>query len=264
MNISSLREQLNSLPIPEVRYFDTIGSTNDEALAWALTGAADGCLVVADQQTQGRGRMGRQWITHPGAALAFSLILDPKPQEVQNIGFFSPLGALAISQALEELLGLQPAIKWPNDVLLNRKKTAGILVEAGWQGDTLQGVVIGIGINITSEAVPTADQVLFPATSVEQAAGKAVDRWELLRAILKGMFSWRKRLQSEAFFRAWQDRLAFKGEWVRIEQATGSPHTTALHGQVTGLDSSGSLLLRTETGEVVAVSVGDVHLRVEE
>jgi BirA family transcriptional regulator, biotin operon repressor / biotin---[acetyl-CoA-carboxylase] ligase len=258
MNVEQLNSHLSGLPIPELRYFDQIGSTNDEALKWIAAGAEEGCLVIADQQTQGRGRLGRRWITKPGAALAFSLILHPTDEEKNNLAYFSPLGALAISQALEETdAALQPLIKWPNDVLLQRRKTAGILVEAGWLGEALQGIVVGIGINVGPEAVPPPDQVLFPAISVEEAAGKPIDRLVLLRSILSALFQWRARLHSESFRQGWEQRLAFKNEWVSIEESAGK----SLTGQVMGLDPSGNLILRTADGALVPVDVGDVHLR---
>lgn len=260
MNIDSLQNNLAGLPIPEIRYFDSIGSTNDEALAWIAAGAGDGCLVIADQQTRGRGRFQRRWITRAGAALAFSLILRPTVGEMARVGFFSPLGAVSLSQALEEQLGLHPLIKWPNDVLLERKKAAGILVEAAWLGDQLQGMVIGIGLNITPEAVPPAAELLFPATSVETAAGQPVDREALLKAILQAIFTWRAALTTEAFHQAWEARLAFRGEWVRIEDS-GQPPVT---GQVMGIDPGGNLLLRNQAGETTAVAVGDLHLRLVE
>jgi BirA family transcriptional regulator, biotin operon repressor / biotin---[acetyl-CoA-carboxylase] ligase len=261
MDIEQLNDQLSGLPIPQLRSFDQIGSTNDEALNWIAAGAEDGCLVIAEQQTQGRGRLGRRWVTKPGAALAFSLILRPIAEERERLAYFSPLGALAICQALEAMGDhLQPQIKWPNDVLLQRRKTAGILVEAAWEGDMLQGIVVGIGINVGREAVPPPDEVLFPATSVEEAAGEPVDRLALLRAVLGGLFQWRAELRGELFRQNWEQRLAFKNEWVTVQGAAG----TALTGQVTGLDASGNLLLRTSGGELVPVTVGDVHLRLLE
>lgn len=257
MDVDTLRDRLNDLPIPQIRAFDIIGSTNDESLAWAAQGAEDGCLVVADQQTQGRGRFRRRWVTIPGAALAFSLILRPTPAELPHIGFFSPLGALAISQALEATCGLEALIKWPNDVLLQRRKAAGILVEAAWMGDQAQAVVIGIGVNVAPEAVPPADELLFPAISVAEAAGKPVDRVELLRNILQSLFVWRSRLGSPSFRQAWEDRLAFRGEWVQIDGSGAE----AVTGQIIGLDDTGNLLLRNAAEETIAVAVGDVHLR---
>jgi BirA family transcriptional regulator, biotin operon repressor / biotin---[acetyl-CoA-carboxylase] ligase len=259
MDRTILAGLLEGLPVPQIRTFDSIGSTNDEALEWAAAGADDGCLVIADQQTQGRGRLGRHWVTQPGAALAFSLILHPRQEELQHLGFFSPLGALAISQALEDSLGLNPQIKWPNDVLLKRHKAAGILVEAAWVGEKIQGMVIGIGLNVTQAAVPPAEMLMFPATSVEAAAGHPVDRLDLLRAILRALFTWRTQITSQAFHQAWEQRLAFLNEWVQIEEAAaGSPPIT---GQLIGVDTEGGLLLRDAAGAVRPVATGDVHLR---
>jgi BirA family biotin operon repressor/biotin-[acetyl-CoA-carboxylase] ligase len=258
MDRTTLAGLLDGLPVPHIRYFESIGSTNDEALAWAADGADDGCLVVADLQTQGRGRLGRHWVTQSGAALAFSLILHPRQEELPHLGFFSPLGAMAISQALEENLGLDPQIKWPNDVLLGRRKAAGILVEAAWVGDSLQGMVIGIGLNVSRAAVPPAEALRFPATSVEESAGRPVDRLELLRAILSALFAWRPRLASQAFRQGWEQRLAFREEWVQVEEGGTE---SAASGQVVGIDAQGGLLLRDAAGAVRSIAVGDVHLR---
>lgn len=260
MDVQTLKSRLAGLPIPDLRYFEEIGSTNDEALTWIEKGAQDGCLVVADAQTAGRGRLGRRWVTRPRAALAFSLIMRPSQAERAHLGFFSPLGALAICQSLEEQFGLHPAIKWPNDVLLERRKMAGILVEVSWLNDQLQGVVLGIGVNIASNSVPPDSEVMFPATSVEHVLGRAIDRRDTLAAILKGIFHWRGLLGSQAFFQGWEERLAFKDEWVQVQETGGAPLT----GQVAGIDATGQLLLRLASGQVKAVSVGDVHLRLVE
>jgi len=271
MDVETLASQLAELPIPQIRYYTSIGSTNVEAMTWTATGARDGCLVVADQQTQGRGRLGRRWITQPGAALAFSLILRPDRAETAYAGLFTALGAVAVSQALEQTLGLDAKVKWPNDVLLHEKdidnptaaawrKAAGILVEAAWFGDQMQGIIIGIGINVAPSAVPPADQLLFPAICVEDAVGHAVKRELLLQNILKTLFALRPSLASDEFRHEWEQRLAFKGEWVQVKETGGSPIT----GQITGLDDSGGLLLRTNTGETIKAAVGDVHLRLME
>lgn len=261
MNVESLRLALAELPVPNIRYFEALGSSNDEALAWISQGGTDGCLVVADSQTQGRGRLGRKWVTQPGSSLAFSLVLRPTPAEIERLAYFSPLGALAICEALEGL-NLAPLIKWPNDVLLNRRKVAGILVEAAWLGSQLEGLVIGIGLNIAPDSIPPAAQLLFPATSVQDAAGITVDRLELLRVILSNLFSWRARLFDPAFFAGWENRLAFRGEWVKLQETVSQASNNGeLTGQMIGIDASGNLLLKTQSGATTAVSVGDVHLR---
>jgi BirA family transcriptional regulator, biotin operon repressor / biotin---[acetyl-CoA-carboxylase] ligase len=257
MDVVILTSLFTGLPVPQIRCFDSIGSTNDEALAWITAGANDGCLVAAEQQTLGRGRLNRRWITRPGAALAFSVILLPAPEEIEHLGFFSPLGALAISQALENLHGLAPLIKWPNDVLLEGHKVAGILLEVAWLGDQIQGMVIGIGLNVTAAAVPPANELLFPATSVEEAAGHSIDRLVLLREIVRCLFEWRSKLMKPEFHQAWEQRLAFKDQWVRIE----GTHQQPIIGQVLGIDRSGELLLRGSAGDTIKVTVGDVHLR---
>lgn len=257
MDRDLLRNCLIGLPIPEIRAFDQIGSTNDEAVRWASEGAADGCLVVADTQTQGRGRFQRRWVTQPGAALAFTLIVRPTPAEMANLGLFSPLGALSIAQALETRYGLGPQIKWPNDVLLERRKVAGILVESVLVGEEVQSIVVGIGINVSSAAVPPPSDLLFPATSVEDVARRAVDRYELLGEVLRQTFQWRARLEPVTFTQAWSQRLAFRDEWVQITENGREPIT----GKVTGVDREGNLLLLGKNGETLTIVVGDLHLR---
>lgn len=256
MPLDLIRRSLTDLPIPEIRYFDSIGSTNDEALTWAETGAADGSLVIADQQSKGRGRLGRSWVTNPGAALAFSIILRPSAEEIDHLGLFSPLAGLAVCLALQNLR-LPAEIKWPNDVLLLRRKTCGILAESAWQGEQLQAVVIGIGINVAPSSVPSAAELLFPATFVEEHFGEPVDRLKLLRSVLKSFFEWRQHVGSAGFIQAWESRLAFKGEMVTLKNSGGQ----GFSGILTGVDALGNLRIQQEDGTQKLVSVGDVHLR---
>jgi BirA family biotin operon repressor/biotin-[acetyl-CoA-carboxylase] ligase len=252
-----LHSILTGLPLGGLRYFDSIGSTNDEALAWARAGAPDFSLVVADTQTAGRGRIQRRWVTNPGAALAFSLVLWPAPQECQCLPRFSPLGAVAVRQALAVVFGLPAEIKWPNDVLLGRRKVAGVLAEMAWEGPTLPALVLGIGVNIAPSAVPPPAGLNFPATCVEIVLGQPVDRWVVLRAILECLLAWRPRLCTEAFLKEWQAHLALRGEWVCIG-ATGGDD---LIGVVQDINADGSLRLLDKDGKELSVSVGDVHLR---
>lgn len=256
MNKDQLIQYLAGLPIPDIRFFDSIGSTNDEALAWAEAGAANGSLVVAEQQTKGRGRLGRTWVTNPGSALAFSMVLRPSPNEIEHIGLFSPLAGLAVCLALQGL-GLPAEIKWPNDVLLARRKTCGILAESSWRGNSLEGVVVGIGINVAPDSIPPAAKLQFPATCIEDHLGHPVDRGKLLSQVLSEFFDWRKVLSSREFFQAWEERLAFKGETVHLANIGAE----SLTGTLVGVDENGNLRLRLSSGEVKIVSVGDVHLR---
>lgn len=256
MNVNSLQAALAGLPIPALYFLDTVGSTNDFPLELAKAGASDGTLVVADEQTRGRGRLDRHWITPAGTALAFSLVLRPFPAEMENLGLFAPLFGVAVCQTLREGYGLAAEVKWPNDVLIKRRKACGVLVEAHWLGSELQSIIAGVGLNVSLASLSQAGEVFFPATCVEEQLGRSVQRESLLAAVLQAFVAERPRTGSLAFLAKWEDWLAFKGEWVWIEGPTG-----VLHGQVLGIAADGSLRLETETGAEINVSVGDVRLR---
>jgi BirA family transcriptional regulator, biotin operon repressor / biotin---[acetyl-CoA-carboxylase] ligase len=262
MNENILQKTLSNVPLGGFRYYEQTGSTNDIALAWAAAGAPDLALVVAEEQTAGRGRGNRSWFTPAGAGLAFSLVLQPSHGEQQSIPLFSALAALAVCEAVEPL-GLEPEIKWPNDVLLNRRKVCGILAESVWLGEKLESIVLGVGVNIKQEAVPPPAGLNFPATCLEAELDlsprilQTVDRPALLCQILQSMLHWRGLLPTTPFLHALEERLAFRGELVEIwadSQVIGS-------GQVDGLGQDGSLRLLSTEGQAMLVRFGEVHLR---
>jgi BirA family biotin operon repressor/biotin-[acetyl-CoA-carboxylase] ligase len=256
MNERDLQKKLSDLPLGRIRYFDSTGSTNDEALAWAAQGACDLSMVIANEQTAGRGRLKRKWSTPKGTALAFSLILRPSAAEHPHLAWTVGLGALALTSACQKL-GLGAQIKWPNDVLLNRKKTAGILVESVWTGNTLDATVLGMGVNVLAASVPPTDQVLFPATSLENELGCPPDRADTLCAILSAKLSWRPKLETDEFLKAWEDMLAFRGEQVQIFKDDEAP----LMGELLGLAPEGGLRLREANNNILTVQFGEIHLR---
>lgn len=256
MNQNELKKALSRLPLGDVRYFDSIGSTNNEALAWATGGARDLSLVITDEQTSGRGRLDRKWFTPRGTALAMSLILRPIAGEQPHLTRIVGLAALAVADALRTR-GLVSQIKWPNDVLLNGRKVAGILVESVWSGEEVDGLVIGIGMNVLKEAVPSAEFLQFPATSLEESLGPHVEREKVLHDILAGVIALRPHLGSDSFIASWEKALAFRGEQVQAEQGDGSLVT----GKLLGLESDGSLRLLDEGGKSITVRFGDVRLR---
>ncbi len=256
MEEHTLRKILSDIPLGGLRYFEQAGSTNDIALAWAAEGAPDLALVYAEEQTSGRGRGDRRWLTPSGTALAFSLVLRPLPGEEQSVTLFSGLGAMAVCEALE-MRGLHPEIKWPNDVLLNRRKVCGILAETVWMGEKMECIVLGIGVNVKPEAVPPSDQLNFPATSIEAEISKRVDRPNLLRDVLQVLLYWRGLLPKDDFSNAWKNHLAFRGEQVEIR----TEEVPARIGKVEGLERDGSLRLRSTDGQVFTVQFGEVHLR---
>jgi len=256
MNQNELKKTLRQLRLGDIRYFDSIGSTNNEALAWATSGAKDRSLVIAEEQTAGRGRLDRKWFTPKGTALAFSLILRPTAEEKPHLTRTVGLAALAVADSLRTR-GLVAQIKWPNDVLLNGRKVAGILVESIWSGEEVDYLVIGIGMNVLKGAMPSAELLQFPATSLEKSLGPAVQREKVLRDILAGIIALRPHIGTDSFIASWEKALAFRGEQVQVEAGSGTPIT----GKLLGLESDGSLRLRDEHGNSITVRFGDVRLR---
>jgi BirA family biotin operon repressor/biotin-[acetyl-CoA-carboxylase] ligase len=267
MDQAQLERTLADLPLGEIRYYDQIGSTNTRAAQWAEAGSPDLSLVVADEQTAGRGRLDRHWFTPPGAALAFSLLIDLQAGDVpaatlpeRHVPVLTALGAVAVSSALRRAYSLMAEIKWPNDVLLERRKVAGVLVETHWWGERPTYAVLGIGINVATSSIPQETDLLYPATCVQAVLGRPVDRWVLLHGVLVELLAWRSRLSSRELLRTWNEQLAFKGEWVRVgraDQAGSSQH----EGTVIGLDPQGCLLLRTGSGKIATVQSGELYLR---
>lgn len=266
MDQKRLEQALAGLALGPLRYFPQVGSTNTEATLWGATGAPDLALVVADEQTSGRGRLDRHWFTPPESALAFSLILKApgKSASLVNPQRLTALGALAVCSALERRYGLSPHIKWPNDVLLLQRKAAGILVEAHWEGERMRSAILGIGVNVAPASVPSEEVLAFPATCVEDALRSTVrpqivDRMELLHLILEQILSWRPRLSSPEFLHAWEERLAFRGEWVQVLRDGDA--IPSLEGQALGLDVEGGLRLLSADGQVFTLRSGELRLR---
>jgi BirA family biotin operon repressor/biotin-[acetyl-CoA-carboxylase] ligase len=256
MNESSLKKHLAKSNLGDLRWFDSIGSTNDEALAWAAAGAKDFSIVVADEQTHGRGRLDRKWFTPKGSAIAMSLILHPSAPMRPHLSRTVGLAALSLSDACLTL-GLSPKIKWPNDILLDGKKVAGILVETVWSGDEADSLVIGMGINVSKLSVPPADSLQFPAACLEDFLGMPPKREEIIYLILKSIEERRTQIDSDGFIKTWEEKLAFQGEVVQIRSGDDEPIT----GILEGLDSDGGLRLRGEHDKTVSIRFGDVSLR---
>jgi BirA family biotin operon repressor/biotin-[acetyl-CoA-carboxylase] ligase len=154
-----------------------------------------------------------------------------------------------------EVLGLQPEIKWPNDVMLNGRKVAGVLVESRWNGDELEAAVIGVGMNVLAGSAPTDAIVTHPATSLEDSLRARPDRVQVLRLTVEALLKWLPEMQGAAFLHAWEDRLAFRGRPVRLSHAGMQD----IQGTLEGLEDDGSLRLQGSQG-VIKVRMGDIHL----
>jgi BirA family transcriptional regulator, biotin operon repressor / biotin---[acetyl-CoA-carboxylase] ligase len=256
MDLTSIEKALAGLPIPAIHYYPSTGSTNEDALLWSAQGAGNGALVIADQQTKGRGRQGRNWVTQAGASLAFSLILIPTQDEISHMTLFSPLGAVAVCQAVRENFPVKALVKWPNDVLVNQKKVSGILAETHWTNDHVDGLVLGIGINISPSSVPNKMSLRFPATCLESECGQPIDRLEFLRLVCRNLFMLRPMVYKPGFIKTWENLLAFKGDLVQVELS----ESRVEKGILEGIDEQGNLILTMVDGNQVAFRMGEVRL----
>ena len=271
MDQRSLEAVLSELPIGKLQYYQSIGSTNDQAALWYEDGAPDFSIVIADEQTAGRGRLGRSWHTPPGASLAFSILLynpfrdSPQVERISStISALHPrltgLGALSVSITFQESYKLAPLIRWPNDVLLNNHKVCGVLVEAKWEGDRFSGAILGIGINIASPSVPPPDSLFTPATCLEQELGFPVEREKLLYHLITKLLYWQNLIGSPQFIRAWEKILAYRGEWVQIIDE--NQHLTQpSEGKLIGIDDSGYPVIRDHRGQEFTIKSGSASIR---
>ena len=236
-----------------IRWHESLPSTNDVALQLAEVGEPEGTVVVAEEQTAGRGRRGRAWAS-PRGGIWLSVILRPGIP-VERISLVPLSAATATARAIREATGLPARVKWPNDVLVDGKKIVGILAEAGAGGEW---VVVGIGINanIPLDALPQAAG--SPATSL-QALGHPVDRDALIRLVLRALEGGYDLLRSGEFrtaLRQWRETADTLGRTVRVEM----PEAT-IEGVAQDIDETGALLVRLEGGNVRRVVAGDLRVR---
>lgn len=262
---------LSGLPIRDIYFFDSIDSTNDEAARIVRAGEKNFILVVADEQTSGKGRSGRRWYTPGGSAIAFSLVLEPGVFAGLPAGIIlsrmTGLGAIAVCDVLEQMFSLEPKIKWPNDVLVNGKKLAGVLVEMSWKGDQLDSVILGLGLNVYRASLPPEGEVRFPATCVEEtmavryvegfslADQPEIDRTSLLCEIIISIFNWIGKIHSEEIRNRWEELLAYRGEVIHINYPD-PPHK--VEGVLSGLGEDCCLQIRDLSGNMVSLYIGEV------
>lgn len=234
--------------------FDTIDSTNTEAARQAKRGADEGVCVIAREQTTGRGRLGRSWVSDKDSGLYFSIVLRPKI-EIQKLPVITLMTGVAAYDTLKEF-GLAPDLKWVNDLYVGEKKIGGILAETV---DTATGlaVIVGIGINLTSRNFP--DEIAETATSIESEIKKKIGRDEVAESLTRYLGYFYEIFRQEdgraEIMRQWQKRSSyFSGKNVRVMLAD-----SVVEGVTDGLAENGALRVKTADGNTTIVQAGDVE-----
>lgn len=236
-----------------IHYF-RIDSTNDAALALAVEGAAEGTVVVAEEQTAGRGRFGRKWFSEKSSGIYLSVILRPNlsPADAPALTL---MAGLAAHRALSAATGLEVDIRWPNDLLVNHKKVCGILTEMNAELGRLHHVVLGIGVNVNNRTMPS--ELGSMATSLRIEGGRSYSRAQILVGLLKELERYYKLLKNEGnapIIRAWAKASTYaEGKTIRVRTSTED-----FQAVTAGLDPNGMLRIRRGDGKEESLISGEI------
>ncbi len=239
----------------KLHYFKEIGSTNSQAIELAEQNASEGEVVIAESQTQGRGRLGRCWESPPWANLYFSIILRPRLAPI-HAPQITLMAAVALAEAVDSFIPQSPTIKWPNDILVNGKKLAGILTEAVCVPDRVEYVILGIGVNVNYRVDHMPRELRRRATSLFDLTQIHVEREIVLRRLIQGLdrcYGVLEQSGFEALARRWEAYFDLRGRRVRIELLD-----QVLVGRACGIAPDGALLVEDDNGTVQRVIAGDV------
>ncbi len=234
--------------------FETLSSTNDFAKRLAQNDDHDGTLVLANEQTKGRGRQGRHWYAPPNFGLWFSIILKPN-QPAQKFGIVSLLAAVAVAKTIEQMTSLEPALKWPNDVFINSKKVSGVLIESQFSNNQPVSLILGFGLNVNQKQGDFPEEIRETATSLREQIKYEIDRVSLLINLLHNLehlyFEF-KEGNFNVIINSWKERCPFLGKDVSIKQSRGE-----IEGRFENLDEYGRMVLRLEKGEIKHLNAGE-------
>jgi BirA family biotin operon repressor/biotin-[acetyl-CoA-carboxylase] ligase len=253
LSVSSIKAGLTTRFIGQnIIYHPILTSTMETARREAHRSAPEGTVIIAGEQTAGRGRLQRTWFS-PGGNIALSIILY---LDTTGLPFLIMIASLAAAFAIESVTGLKTQIKWPNDILIRGKKVAGILIENALKGDRVDYAVIGIGINLDLHP-DNISEISNTATSLEGEFGETVSREDVISSLLTEFERLYLQLPSaEPIFKAWRDRLVTLGQKIT---ATWGEDT--IRGIAESVDKSGALMIRLADGSLTKVVAGDVTLR---
>lgn len=238
-------------------YFDVIGSTNVEAKKQAENGAPEGLLVVADKQEAGRGRRGRSWTSPAGANIFMTLLLRPRfvPEKASMVTLVM---AVSVAQGITDISGLPAKIKWPNDIVINRKKSVGILTELTMETDYIQHLVCGVGINVNQTSFP--EEIRETATSLYLEGGRKINRAGLITCIMehfeKNYEAFCRTEDMSGLLEIYNNLLVNKEAKVRVLDPKGE-----YDGLSHGINELGELIVEKEDGSVENVYAGEVSVR---
>lgn len=235
-----------------VIHYPTLTSTMKVARREAQQGAMEGTTITAEEQTAGRGRIKRVWLS-PKGSIALSVILYPSLLLLPSLIM---LASLAVVHCIEVVTSLKPQIKWPNDILINNKKAGGILIESEMRGNAVDYAIIGIGLNVNIK-LSNLPEIQPIATSLSDELGEELSRLDIIRQLLVEIERLYLTLQAGgSVFEEWQDRLVTLGKRVHIKQ-----DETRYEGIAESVARDGSLLLRLPDGSLMRIVAGDVTMQ---
>lgn len=235
--------------------FDEVDSTNRLARDLARQGAAEGTVIIAEAQTHGRGRMGRVWISPPGVNLYISFLLRPELHPTQA-SKLTLTAAVAVAETVASYVPFSPRIKWPNDILLRGRKTAGILCELVCEAERSLFAVVGVGINLNFSPSLMPPELRYVATSLMGALGKPVDRLDFTRTLIQKMDTWYVTLTEGGFTPIadrWRRYARLEGRRIRVTQVDATFTAKAMD-----LDIDGALIVQTDDGTARRIVAGDI------
>lgn len=242
----------------EITYYESVSSTQEIAHRLAQEGVKEGHVVISDEQTKGKGRLGRVWLSPMGTSISMSLILRPQipPQQAPQLTL---LTAVSVVLGIEKTTGLKCQIKWPNDILLNGKKLVGILTEMQAEPDTIHSVIIGIGINVNHREEQFSSDLRNIATSLYIESGKEVSRAKLVANIFDEMERLYEQYLLEGFHvikKLWEENAINMGKQITARTLKGS-----ITGIAKGITDDGVLLLEDEEGTVHSIYSADIEIK---
>ena len=241
--------------IKDLHYSLSIDSTSNLARTLAEEGAPEGTLVISEEQTSGRGRMGRSWVSPPGTGIWISIILRPKifPDRATLI---TPLVAVALNRSIREATGLPAGIKWPNDILIRGKKAAGILTEISTGLASIRYIIVGIGINVNTSYFP--EEIRGQATSLSLSSGRQISRLKILLSLLleleRQYLDFTRKKDFDSILLDYRRMSVTIGNQVSITVPDGKLTVEAID-----ITETGGLLIKSKDGIIEEIISGEVQ-----